>query len=325
MKAPIFICGHRKSGTTMLHKLFDNHQALFVYPIDLNLLYAYYPVFLKPNHSNEERLKRLDIILFKELEYRLKIDNLEKEIDINLLRKTFFERLKPKDLRSVEIIIKKLLSTYIEVTNQKDKTPVIKETSIEIYMHKILKWFPESKVIHLVRDPRDNYGALKSGVKDYYSKLGEDEKITLASLIHRTRIGLMTGLLNEKKFGKERYSFVNFNYLLESPKIVMTEISEFLKIDYSDKLLQPSLFGKTFKGNNFKGKKFTGINNKNNNRWQERISEEEAKVIEFHLGDLMEKFDYKRCFDRFEALVSASNFYEWKNYKFYFNDRFKPS
>ena len=38
---PIFICGHRKSGTTLYLNLFDNHNELFTYPHDLNIFYAF--------------------------------------------------------------------------------------------------------------------------------------------------------------------------------------------------------------------------------------------------------------------------------------------
>ena len=68
MKDPIFICGHRKSGTTMFHNLFDGHEELLVYPSDLNLLYAYFPIYISEKYSDEERLERLDTVLFKEFQ-----------------------------------------------------------------------------------------------------------------------------------------------------------------------------------------------------------------------------------------------------------------
>jgi len=45
MKPLIFICGHRKSGTTMFHNLFDGHPDLDVYPVILNILYGYFPIY----------------------------------------------------------------------------------------------------------------------------------------------------------------------------------------------------------------------------------------------------------------------------------------
>ena len=102
----------------------------------------------------------------------------------------------------------------------------------------------------------------------------------------------------------------------------MKEICNFLNINFSTSLLQPTLFGRNIEANNFKGKKFVGISNKNNNRWIERITEDETKIIEFHLGKQMLHFGYLLSFTEADCLIAVSNFYEWENYKFYYNDRF---
>ncbi|WP_237276365.1 sulfotransferase family protein [Tenacibaculum ovolyticum] len=322
MKDPIFICGHRKSGTTMFHNLFDGHNELLVYPSDLNLLYAYFPVYLSDNYSDNERLERLDIVLFKDLEFQLKNENLSNAINIQLFREFFFESLENSDLCDMKIIITKLMEAFSKVMDKPNRIPVIKETSIEIYSNEIFNWFPNAKFLHLVRDPRDNYAALKSGVKKYYSKMGEDEKQTLASLIYRTRFGLEMGLANINKYGKEKYIFVNFTQLVNNIDAEIKEIIKFLGISFKDSLLVPTRLGNEIKGNNFDGNKFNTVNNKNIGRWSERISEEEAKVIEFHLGELMKQFEFDLKFDYNDSAIIAAEFYKWQNYKYFFSDRF---
>ena len=52
------------------------------------------------------------------------------------------------------------------------------------------------------------------------------------------------------------------------------------------------------------------------------ITEEEAKVIEFYLGDLMEQYGYTLEFTNKQAAKAASNFYEWSNYQYFYFDRF---
>ena len=39
------LTGHRKSGTSMFHRLFDGHPDINLYPVDLSILYAYFPCF----------------------------------------------------------------------------------------------------------------------------------------------------------------------------------------------------------------------------------------------------------------------------------------
>ncbi len=323
MKDPIFICGHRKSGTTMFHNLFDGHDDLLVYPSDLNLLYAYFPVYISDKYTDRDRLERLDTVIFKDLEFQLKNENLSKVIDIQKFREVFFKDLESGDLCNMKIIITKVIDSFSKIVDKPNRIPVIKETSIEIYSHEIFNWFPEAKFLHLVRDPRDNFAALKSGVNKYYSKMGEDEKQTLASLIYRTRLGLEMGLANVNKYGKEKYLFVNFSQLVNNTKVEVNEIVKFIGINFMDSLLTPTRLGSQIKGNNFDGNKFNKVVNKNIGRWAERISEEEAKIIEFHLGELMKHFKFDLKYDHNDSAVSAAEFYKWQNYKYFFSDRFK--
>jgi hypothetical protein len=61
---PIFIGGHRKCGTTMFLDLLDGHPELCVYPVDLTILYAYFPIYDNENFSTDDRKKRLNTIIF---------------------------------------------------------------------------------------------------------------------------------------------------------------------------------------------------------------------------------------------------------------------
>ena len=307
----------------MFYNLFDGHDELLVYPSDLNLLYAYFPEYLNDKYTNKDRFNRLDVILFKDLELQLKSQNVNKNIDILEFKNIFFKKLEITDLCNMRSVITKLMDSFSEIKRYKNRIPVIKETSIEIYSNDILNWFPESKFLHLVRDPRDNFAALKSGVKKYYSKMGEDEKQTLSSLIYRTRLGLKMGLSNQELYGITKYRFVIFNEVIDNTLNEIENICEFLGIEFNDKLLIPTRLGSQIRGNNFDGNKFNTITNKNVGRWIERISEDEAKVIEFHLGELMKKFNFNLKYDSSESAAAAAEFYKWENYKYYFSDRFK--
>jgi len=50
-----FITGHRKSGTSLLNKLFDNHEELNVYPTDISILYAFFPQFSERYNKNTKK------------------------------------------------------------------------------------------------------------------------------------------------------------------------------------------------------------------------------------------------------------------------------
>jgi hypothetical protein len=322
MKNPIFICGHRKCGTTMLHNLFDGHDDLIVFPSDLNILYAYFPMFTENRYSSAQRLSRLENVLFRDLEHQLKDNSIEISFDLPLFRDTFFKSLHNADLTNMKTIIEKLFKAYEIVANRFDKIPVFKETSIEIYAQEILTWFPDAKFLHLVRDPRDNFAALKEGVTTYYSKLGEFANETLASMIFRTRIGLSVGVINQSNMKDGSYRITRFESLVNDTKHEIEEISKFIGVPFSGVLLKPSRLSQNVKGNNFSGEVFEHVSNKNVSRWSKRITPDEAMIIEFHLGSLMKKFGYDVHFNSTESALACSEFYKWENYKYYFNDRF---
>ena len=322
VKDPVFICGHRKGGTTMFHNLFDGHPELVVYPSDLNLLYAYFPKYLMEEYSSEERKVRLDRILFTDLARELKLNNQENNLDIDKFRSWFFLAL-GNDFTSMRAIITSLIATFSDLVNEQNRIPVIKETSIEIYATEIFDWFPQAKFIQLLRDPRDNYGALKSGVNKYYSKLGENEKETLASLINRAKLGMEIGFYNLKKYGPNRYKILKFEDVISNPEHEMRGVAEFINITFDRILLSPTRLNGQTKGNNFDGNIFSSIDNTNVGRWKDRISDTEAQIIEFHFEEIMNKVGYKLSFERGECIKAAAEFYKWQNYRYFYSDRFK--
>ena len=324
IKSPVFVCGHRKGGTTMFHNLFDGHPELLVYPSDLNLLYAYFPVYLSPEYSNEDRKLRLDKILFTDLREQLKSNNAENNLDIHKFRDNFFLSL-GNDLTNMKDIITSFISAFSDAVNATGKIPVIKETSIEIYADEIMGWFPDAKFIQLLRDPRDNYSALKSGVSKYYSKLGENEKETLASLIYRAKIGMEIGFYNVQKYGPKQYKILKFEDVISNPEREMKNVAAFMGIAFDEILLTPTRLKNQTTGNNFDGNIFSELSNKNVGRWKDRISPDEAKIIEFHFEEIMNKLGYPLCFEKGECVKAAAEFYKWQNYRYFYSDRFKKN
>ena len=321
MKNPIFICGHRKCGTSMFFNLFDGHSRLLVYPSDLNLLYAYFPKYLSNEYTYEDRKMRLGRVIFADIEDQQKSNNIDTGLDIGLFKEMFFSSL-TGDLTDIKEIIAQLYYAYEKLVQRPNMFPAFKETSLEIYAHEIFEWFPDAKIIQLIRDPRDNYSALKAGVDSYYRKLGENEKETLASMIYRAKLGMKIGLYNQKKYGPNKYKIIKFEELVSDVQTKMQEISDFIGIQFEPSMLLPTKEGHSTAGNSFDGEKFNKVTAKNVGRWRERISEHEAKIIEFHFEDLMNNFKYRLEFSKEECVKSAVDFYKWHNYRYFYNDRF---
>ncbi|WP_409719642.1 sulfotransferase family protein [Pseudorhodoplanes sp.] len=322
MQNPLaFLCGHRKSGTTLLSNLLDGHPQLAVYPADLALLYAYFPEFIATHSDAQQRRARLERILFTDLRNRLD----PSLIDIDALARAFFDGLEDADLGRVETLIARLMRSFRSVVQDEESTTrwsMFKETSIEIYAAEMRTWFPEARFIHLVRDPRDNFAALAAGVESYYSRMGEDHNRTLASLLNRVCTGFRMARINRAEFGEDRYLIVRFEDLATAPEPAMRRVADFLEIDFAPSLLIPTLLGNPTGGNAFDGVAAFEVNPRNVERWRERISPDDAQVIEFHLGEEMWEFGYRPVFSEREQARAAAEFYKWQNYAYFYRDRF---
>ncbi|MCF6330696.1 MAG: sulfotransferase [Sulfurimonas sp.] len=322
LKNPVFICGHRKTGTTMLISLFDNAEDAVVYPDDSSFFYMYYPRYEGDLYSKEEKLKRLDDILnvfLKDLINEFKIDKTQKQQFFEKHKK-FYTAIKDEIILSDDLSIKYILKVVMKnihkyfYLNKKPKVWFEKTTSTEIYALDLIKMFPNAKFIHLIRDPRDNWASLKSGWDEKYKKYNDEQKRLLQSLIERGKLGLEFAKNNREILGEKCYKVVKFEDLTADPEKTMKELADFAGIKYSENLLHPTRFGVSWGGNNFEGAKFKKPSSENANRWRERIAEEEAQIIEYHFEDIMNYFDYKLVFSKEQRVEAAKEHYKWFNF-----------
>ncbi len=322
----VFIGGHRKCGTTLFLSLFDSHPQLCVYPIDALTLYAYFPVFTDGEYTKAERLARLEQVVCRYNRQLWEERGWADRFDWGAMWPAFRSRLGACALGDIGDVLSAQLAAFRE-TSPADcgnaRAMVVKETSIEIYANYLLNRFEGSRFLQLLRDPRDNYASLKSGLAARYGSFGDDEKSILMSLIHRYGLGMKLASVNRARFGEDRYRVLRFEDLVSEPRRVMTEVCAFLGVDFDDCLLRPSVMGKPTKGNNFENLDMSRISAINAGRWRERITDHEARIIEFHFGDMMEQYGYERAFDVDESAAAAGDFYKWANYRYFYSDHFQ--
>lgn len=321
----LLITGHRKSGTSLLNKIFDGHPDLNLYPTDVSLLYAFFPFFTAKFKNNPtEYNKRLFKIL------KMSLTNAAKAFGAKSSQKfpiqNLYKKLKlisSKNRNNCNEILRLLSKSWAEITKRKScKYIVFKETSQVVYFPSLIKNNFPKKIIIVVRDPRDNFAAIRSGVKSYYSKYGETVLSSLASSINRIKADL--SLLLEYNNKKNIY-ICKFENLTNNPKKELNKICKFLKITFNKSLSEPSFYGKKAYGNNFDGKKFKRISNENVGNYKSRLDQNEIHVIEWFLRDEMIKLGYlKKGFSLSKShLTSIRDFYSWYNYKYFYKDSFK--
>lgn len=322
LEYPVFICGHRKTGTTLLINLFDGASDAVVYPDDSGFFYLYYPRFDSDKYTRQEKLDRLSEVIIKEsltdvISRPLCSEQVRKDL---LNRNTAFYNL-VKNYQEEEFTTKEVLMHFIESFRrsfyENIKEPKIwmeKTTSTEIYALEMAELFPRAKFIHLLRDPRDNWASLSSGWEERYKGLNDEMNRLKQSMIERGRLGMELAGYNQESIGADRYKIVRYEDLTTDTQGVMKDLAEFVGIQFSQDLLKPTILSYPWKGNNFEGIKFDKASTVNVNRWKERITQEDAQLIEFHFSDLMKKYNYALTFSSKEAQRAATNHYKWFNF-----------
>lgn len=320
-----FLCGHRKTGTTMLLNLMDSHPELATFAPDSGFFYAYYPPYVMNNYSDEERVQRVIDVMY----YNFKTDLLgleawddDRNFPFERLEEVFRECMKslektPKNLLSQAIYAYQLVlheenKDFVHPDNAKKW--VEKTTSTEIYASEVFEWFPEAKFVHVLRDPRDNFASLKSGWKARYQSQNDSIERLLQSMLDRGGLGMRMAKANLDAYGKEKYMVVRYEDLTQDPETHMRKIAEFMGVSFHEKMLIPTYYGLPWKGNNFDGLKFTKPSAVNVNKWKERINDHEAKVVEFYFSDMMQEWGYDPVFSSEEQAKAAMEHYKWFNF-----------
>lgn len=320
----ILITGHRKSGTSVFHKLFDGHPELNVYPVDISLLYAYLPQIRRYN-TDRCRTRRFYLVLEKSLreldgQYLLHTRKKFKVAEFLELVKINSTEGVPKTLKA---IITLLSNTWIEYGGLNPDLPFLFKETSQIFRFKELEeaFGSNFTVVNLVRDPRDNFAAIAAGSESYYSKFGETRLNSLASVVNRVKFDFRLSLMLAKSY-PYRLKNVKFEDLTDNTKFVMEATARFLNIKFDESLLEPTKLGVSYEGNSHDGLKFSGISSNNIGRWRDRISADEARIIEFMLEEEMSHFGY-RCVVENDDIAPISDFYNWYNQEYFFNDSFE--
>lgn len=319
----VFLTGHRKAGTTLLMSLFDGHPSAVSYPSDIGLLYAYFPAFTGDKAIKDDRLRaRIELVLQGTLG-RIKSENDRVQIDVRRFTGLFWKHFTKGDLRSRPAVLDALGKAWCEYQGKPlDGTTVIfKETSQAIFFDELSEALPALKMINLVRDPRDNYAALKAGVTNYYSKLGENEMETLASVINRARMDMIAAKTNAALHPKS-FAAVRFEDLVSAPEAALRPLCDFLGWKFDAAMLTPTVQGVPQRGNSHEGKAFKSISAENSGAWKSRIAADEAKVIEYWCSREMSDWNYQLAFPAAESQRTFSEFYSWYNSRYFFRDSF---
>lgn len=315
---PLFICGHRRSGTTLLTSLLDFHEEILMYPDDSKFFHLYYPFVELNNFSKKQKQ---ELIIKKNFQYlkdnllnKIKIDR--KLLNFQSIEKDFLKLT--KDKKDWHHFLSAMIESFFNNSYQEKKKLKFwaeKTTSSEIYIEEIISKFRKAKFIHIIRDPRAIYASLKSGWESHYKKFNDSKSLDLLlqSCIDRYGYSINLAKNNEIRF-RNSYKVIKYEDLVKNPKKKLREIKKFLKLK-KDIHTIPTIYGHRWKGNNFSKLKFYKIDSGRSNVWKSKLNNYEKGVLDFHFSDFLEHYKYKNISTLKNQNQSISKYYKWRNFQ----------
>jgi hypothetical protein len=286
---PVFICGHPKSGTTLLRAILDSHPQLLVYPDETFYFRGFLPEIQMLEDEERITLAQRYLLHFFSSNRPTDVDSVPQgDEGFKTYAKTchvmrqLLEQDKPRhagDLLFATIYAFGLVHNQIsdETLYWVEKTPYN-----EHYANTIFKCWPEARCIHVVRDPRDNYAT-------YHRK---HSGLAVEQFSLSWKASLQAGIRSQNLFGKESYMIISYEELTREPDRKLAEIIRFLGIRSDDILRIPTRNGVLWEGNSMFNERFSGISSKPLGRWKSELSNEDVAVIELVCAGWMKRMGY---------------------------------
>lgn len=307
--APVFfITGNSRSGTTMMMRIMDNHSRIH----SINE-----PHFFEQLWSPSDDGKRIDRKEASDLLAKLFTGQ----------RAGFFEPV-AKHRHEYEDEIEQLLNLwekegysrlgvyrgFLHYESQKagKEYPCEKTPQNVFYLVEILKYFPGSKVINMIRDPRATMLSQKRKWKR--RELGADfitrrEVLRLkinyhpltVSRLWKSAIGAVQRFENHPQLKN-----VRFEDLVANPNKIMAEVCEFLGVDFEPEMLLVPHAGSSSEADR---KDKLGIKKPPVKSWTERgLSQSELRICQNICGNYMDKYGYDKVENRPSALAMIGQY-----------------
>lgn len=279
-----FILGRPRSGTTLLRTLFDAHPNVAT-PVECAFIMNMSQKYSKLTYWTREHL----LAFYDDLQKHIKFDTWN--IDLDKLKT---DLLKFEGENTFQTVCKLVYMNFISLFPKEeikwigDKNPVY-----ATYTPLLLRLFPESKFIHLVRDPRDNIISLKN--VDF-------EGPFTALLAYRWQHSVRKLYYIKKKYPEQFYT-IRYEDLVREPEKYYREMCDFLSLPYyghvfefykkQDEALKKFNLEKIMK---YHKSLFSPINTSKVDLWKTQLPERDIRITEFVAGRWTKKYGYERRF-----------------------------
>lgn len=288
---PVFICGHPKSGTSLIRSLLDSHPELLVYPEETVFFRRYLPK--AQGKSLEEKLALADEHLLHIFTWNQDApvpsqkdfpDRDYADISLAKVQKTYREMANEGVRHDGDLLFNAMAAygvtrgTLNETTHRwVEKTPYN-----ERFVEQILAWWPEALFIHVIRDPRDNYASYQRKHPDWGAR----------SFARSWQESALQGLAYQEHLGEKHYWVLRYEDFILQPEAHIERLCGFLGIQDHPTLRTPTRNGKPWGGNSMFGEHFQGIDRSPLGRWKNSLPAQESLLIDWSAAEAMRRMEY---------------------------------
>ena len=250
LRRPAFICGHQRSGTTLLQNLLDGHPQLLVLPSEGTYFTSFnYVARTAPTDRDRDRFaaewisRLIDPNFAPHFRLGRSVDGRNPAVDFVRSLFGWCEALRGR--APAELVTLLALVAAFRANTAPTLAPlrwVEKTPQNERYAGRF-ESLPDARFVHLVRDPR----ATLASLAEIYRKDGIEG---FDAAQHARAIGrsLQLALANRARF-RDRYLVVRYEDLIADPKRHMELVRQFLGIAPDDTLHVPTAGGRAVRGN----------------------------------------------------------------------------
>jgi hypothetical protein len=279
---PVFICGHYRSGTSLLHHLLDGHSKIVSAGIETNFFTVFKPKISTLGVNEALRISLLRVI---ESNDQALLNKHLPGIDIEKFRLVFNEF--DKNENNVYSFLEAYVQAHAKATNQtsSEKLFWIEKTPLnELFIQDILKKWPHAKFIHMIRDPRDVHASIRKR---------SDFPLKVRTTYHNWLRSIQAKTINQMRYPDQCITLRYEDLVLDTDACIL-KICDFLKIENEDVLKTPTLSGGMFpwKGNSLGGEK-KSIDSDALSRWKTFEPQSEVRLMEALAENAMKALGYK--------------------------------
>lgn len=273
---PVFIVGAPRSGTTLLQYMLRSHPSLSLPTGESHFIIPYYrDAGHYENLASPQALNTLLADMRRRNAEFIETDLHGIDFDEDKLGRIFFE----EGHRNVREVLTALFQRNAEGEGKQrwgDKTPYY-----ILHLSKLLHWWPDAQIIHVVRDGRDVALSLFARQHDF----GVYNTYFAAKYWeHYVEVGHETG----RQLPVSQYLEIRYEDLIRAPHETLQKICAYLGIIFSENVVD-------FRKSSMAGKTpllQQPIQAGNAEKWRTEMNPAQIRIFEGAVGPTLERFHY---------------------------------